>query len=110
MSSRRILVVGATGKQGGALIRAGLAPDASDFHFIALTRNVASPAAQELAKLGERVTVVSADLDHVESVRKVFRDEKTNGGIWGVFLVLAYPGLGADASGEERQGKVGFAW
>src|SRR5205085_10203387 len=25
---------------------------------------------------------------------------------WGVFTCLAYPGLGADASGEERQGKM----
>lgn len=27
-------------------------------------------------------------------------------GIWGVFAVLAFPGLGASADGEERQGKM----
>lgn len=115
MSTRKILVVGATGKQGSAFVRAALAPvsgdDAtptSDFHILALTRNASSGAAQKLASLGDRVTVVSADLENAESMRKVFEDEKAKpeGGIWGVFVALAFPGLGVDASGEEAQCKV----
>lgn len=31
---------------------------------------------------------------------------QNEGGFWGVFVVLQFPGLGVDASGEERQGKV----
>jgi hypothetical protein len=38
-------------------------------------------------------------------MRKVYEDAKGSGGIWGVFCVLAFPGLGANADGEERQGK-----
>lgn len=115
MSPRKILVVGATGKQGSAFVRAAatsLSSDdstpASDFHLLALTRNASSEAAQKLASLGDRVTVVTADLDSVESVRKIFEGERTKpeGGIWGVFVALAFPGLGVDASGEEAQCKV----
>jgi hypothetical protein len=50
--------------------------------------------------------VVEGNLDSAESMRKVYEDAKTSGGIWGVFCFLAYPGLGANADGEERQGKV----
>lgn len=46
----------------------------------------------------------------MDSVRSVFEDAKGDGGagdgIWGVFAVLVYPGLGKVADGEEAQGKV----
>ncbi|EKM57358.1 uncharacterized protein PHACADRAFT_208443 [Phanerochaete carnosa HHB-10118-sp] len=114
MASRKILVVGATGKQGGAFVRAATEARKAEgapkdgFHLIALTRNTSSPAARELAALGDHVSVVSADLNNANSVRKVFEDEKAKpeGGIWGVFMVLAFPGLGVDGSGEEAQGKL----
>ena len=107
MSQRTILVVGATGKQGGAFIRAGIANSSEhDFHFLAVTRDPKSHSAQALTKLGDRVAVVTADLNDEQSVRKVFDDAKASGGVWGVYVALAFPGLGADASGEERQGKV----
>jgi hypothetical protein len=54
----------------------------------------------------KHVTVVQGDLDSPESIRRIFEDQKDKGGIWGVFSVLAFPGLGANADGEERQGKV----
>lgn len=113
MAPRKILVVGATGKQGSAFIRAAITANGSvasdhSFRLIALTRRVASSAARELTVLGDNIIVVSADLNDASSVRKVFEGEKAKpeGGIWGVFIVLAFPGLGADASGEEAQGKV----
>ncbi|EKM57356.1 uncharacterized protein PHACADRAFT_194911 [Phanerochaete carnosa HHB-10118-sp] len=113
MTPRKILVVGATGKQGSAFTRAAITANGSvesdhSFHLIALTRNASSPAARELTALGDSTTVVSADVNDANSVRKVFEDEKVKpeGGIWGVFMVLAFPGLGADASGEEAQGKM----
>jgi hypothetical protein len=61
---------------------------------------------QRLAGLGESITVVEGDLDHPDSVVKAFEDARHEGGIWGVFAVLAFPGLGAEGDGEERQGKV----
>ena len=53
-----------------------------------------------------RLKIVQGDLDHRESVVRVFKSVEQEGGFWGVFVVLQFPGLGVDASGEERQGKV----
>lgn len=107
-----ILVSGATGKQGSALIRALLHPSilnashaAHQYHIYALTRKASSPNAQRLSNVKD-VTVVEGDLDAPESISKIFQDAKSNGGIWGVFAVLAFPGWVASADGEERQGKV----
>src|ERR1039457_1909507 len=57
-----IAVVGATGAQGGGLARAILNDAGSRFAVRALTRDVNSPAARELVKLGAEV--VSADVDN----------------------------------------------
>ncbi|KAG5352465.1 hypothetical protein C0989_002175 [Termitomyces sp. Mn162] len=113
METKILLVTGATGKQGKALISA-IQTDTtkpSPFHILALTRNPRSPAAKQLSALetkngNENVEVVEGDLDNADSVRRVFEDAKKKGGVWGVFCVLAFPGLGANADGEERQGKT----
>ncbi|CZR52811.1 uncharacterized protein PAC_02688 [Phialocephala subalpina] len=116
---RNILVAGATGRQGQALIRALLDPPAlsakdeslyqpqeqHQYHVYALTRKISSPTARYLAA-SEEVTVVEGDLDDPDSILKIFEDARANGGIWGVFAVLAFPGLGVVADGEERQGKL----
>ncbi|KAF9263788.1 NAD(P)-binding protein [Marasmius fiardii PR-910] len=108
-NSKLVLVTGATGKQGRATISA-LQSSSKDFHVIALTRNASTPAARSLATGFERVTVVEGDLNSHESIRGVFESWKGKGkdgkGIWGVFAVIAYPGLGVDSAGEELQGKV----
>ena len=104
MAIQTILVAGATGRQGRAFIDA-LKPGSENettFHILALTRNAAGPLAKGLASL-PYVTVVEGDLTVAATIRKIF-DEKR--GIWGVFCVLEYPGLGASAEGEETQGKV----
>ncbi len=110
---RNVLVTGATGKQGRALIRALLqasAPETGgpEFHVYAVSRNPSSPSAQSLKDVGngKEIAVVEGNLDVPESITKIFEAAKSDGGIWGVFAVLAFPGLGANASGEERQGKV----
>ncbi|KAF9245745.1 NAD(P)-binding protein [Melanogaster broomeanus] len=114
--SQTILVTGATGKQGRSLIEALGRPSSAGsedatqstepaFRVLALTRKASSPGAQRLAK-EKHVEIVEGDLDSPESIRKIFEDRKNKGGIWGVYCVLAYPGLGANADGEERQGKM----
>ncbi|CAK5267062.1 unnamed protein product [Mycena citricolor] len=106
MPKKLVLVTGATGKQGQALIRA-LSSD-PEFHVWALTRAPTSPTVTQLKTASPHVTVVHGNLDTADSIRKIFDDAKASefGGLWGVFVVLAFPGLGANADGEERQGKT----
>lgn len=65
-----IAVVGATGMQGGGLVRAILADPASGFTVRALTRDVNSEKARELSGLGAEV--VAADVHDVESLKRAF--------------------------------------
>jgi uncharacterized protein YbjT (DUF2867 family) len=116
--SKTILVTGATGKQGRALIHSLLQPSTSSptptdqYHIYALTRNPSSPTAQSLLSAydASNLTLVEGNLDERSSVVSVFEaaitDDAHGNGIWGVFAVLAFPGLGASAEGEERQGKM----
>lgn len=68
--SKIIAVTGATGAQGGGLIRAILANPAAGFSARAITRNPASDAARSLASQG--VDVVRADLDDEASLAQAF--------------------------------------
>jgi len=69
-SKKIIAVTGATGAQGGGLIRAILAHPDAGFSVRALTRNPGSDKAQALAALG--VEVVAADLDDEASLTAAF--------------------------------------
>ena len=83
MANKKIIaVIGATGAQGGGLIRAILADKSSDFAARAITRNVNSDKAKALAQQG--VEVVAADIDDVESVKKAFE------GAYGAFCVTNF--------------------
>lgn len=79
---KTIAVVGATGAQGGGLVRAILNDPDGPFHARALTRDPNSDKAAALARLGAEV--VAADLDDVESLRAAFR------GAYGAFCVTNY--------------------
>jgi uncharacterized protein YbjT (DUF2867 family) len=67
---KMIAVVGATGAQGGGLVRAILADTTGPFTARAPTRNADSGRARELASQG--VEVIEADLDDETSLRKAF--------------------------------------
>lgn len=77
-----IAVVGATGSQGGGLVRAILADPDREFAVRALTRSARSAKAQQLAAAG--ADVVEADLDDEASLRKAFD------GAYGAYLVTNY--------------------
>lgn len=67
MAAKKIIaVVGATGAQGGGLVRAILADPGGDFVARAITRDINSAGAQALAKLGAEV--VAADIDDEASL------------------------------------------
>ena len=71
MSDRKVIaVVGATGAQGGGLVRAILADPDGGFAARALTRDPSSDKAKALAELGAEV--VRADLDDEASLEAAF--------------------------------------
>lgn len=83
MADKKIIaVVGATGAQGGGLVRAILNDKGSGFTARALTRNPDGDKAKALAKLG--VEVAAADLDDPESLKKAFN------GAYGAFCVTNF--------------------
>ena len=90
-----ILVTGATGAQGGALIPRLLA---QGFRVRALTRNPAKPSAQALAARGAEV--VAGDLDDPVSLRAACE------GAWGVFAVQNFWEKGVGFEREIAQGKA----
>jgi uncharacterized protein YbjT (DUF2867 family) len=87
-----ILVTGATGRQGGALVKHLLA---AQWRVRALTRNPGGRAAKELAASG--VEVVQGDMDNVESLRAAMN------GVYGVYSVQDFWTVGARR--EIQQGK-----
>ncbi|PYH84662.1 NAD(P)-binding protein [Aspergillus uvarum CBS 121591] len=94
-----VLITGATGKQGGSVIRNLLAKNAP-FDILAVTRNAQSPSAQKLAQQSPRIKLVEGNLDDPAAL---FRSAKTGSSapIWGVYSVQA-----ADPrnDNERRQG------
>jgi uncharacterized protein YbjT (DUF2867 family) len=66
-----VVVVGATGNQGGSVIRA-LADSDKPYRIRGLTRDDTKPAAQKLAALGVEIVVVDLDVNNVFPVRKTF--------------------------------------
>lgn len=77
-----IVVVGATGGQGGGLVRAILADPAGEYAVRALTRNTNSDKAKELAQMGAEV--VSADVADEGSLTRAFQ------GAYGAFCVTFF--------------------
>ena len=83
MQKKKIIaVLGATGAQGGGLVRAILSDPSGEFAARAVTRDPESPKARELAALG--VEVVAGDVDDEASLERAFA------GAWGAFCVTFY--------------------
>jgi len=83
MAEKKIIaVVGATGAQGGSLVRAIQADPNSGFVARALTRDVNSAKAKELARLGAEV--VAADVDDIDSLKRAFA------GAYGAYCVTFF--------------------
>jgi uncharacterized protein YbjT (DUF2867 family) len=83
MADKKIIaVMGATGSQGGGLVRAILNDPNGGFAARAITRDVNSDKAKELAKLGAEV--VAGDVDDPESLKKAFA------GAYGAYCVTFF--------------------
>ncbi len=79
---KTIAVTGATGAQGGGLVRAILNDPKKEFSVRAVTRDPNSDKAKQLIALGAEV--VAADLDDQQSLEKAFK------GVYGVFCVTNF--------------------
>jgi len=83
MSEKKVIaVLGATGAQGGGLVRSILNDKSGGFTARALTRDVNSDKAKALAAMGAEVAAV--DIDNEESLRKAFT------GAYGVYAVTFF--------------------
>ncbi|KAK3334180.1 hypothetical protein B0T19DRAFT_440872 [Cercophora scortea] len=141
-SKRTILVTGATGKQGRALVhsllgaspgsaavvpslpdgaaesadrpsqsQSGKSGDEIEWNILALTRSASSPRSRALllptATTRHKISLVEGDLADRARIRAIFEDAaKAGAPIWGVYVVLAYPGLGSRSDVEKEQGKM----
>ncbi|KAL4779416.1 hypothetical protein BJX76DRAFT_365250 [Aspergillus varians] len=91
---KTVLVTGATGRQGGALIQSLLsAPDTAGLNIIAVTRDVTSPRALKLGA-NFNVSVVDGNMAQPEAIFQKVSP------VWGVYSVQ----VNSDA--EEQQGKA----
>jgi uncharacterized protein YbjT (DUF2867 family) len=91
-SDKIVLITGATGRQGGAVIR-NLLP--KKWKLRALTRNPANAPAQSLSRQG--IEVVQGDLEDPSSLERAVR------GVYGVYSVQDFWAVGAKR--EVLQGK-----
>jgi uncharacterized protein YbjT (DUF2867 family) len=91
-SDKTVLITGATGRQGGAVIR-HMMP--KGWKLRALTRNPSNAAAQELAHQG--IEIVQGDLEDPASLERALR------GAYGVYSVQDFWAVGAKR--EIQQGK-----
>jgi uncharacterized protein YbjT (DUF2867 family) len=91
-ADKTILVSGATGRQGGGIIKHLLQ---DGWRIRALTRNTRGRAAQELSQSG--VEIVQGDMDDLESLKSAMK------GVYGVYSVQDFWTVGARR--EVKQGK-----
>ena len=91
-SDKTVLVAGATGRQGGAVIR-NMLP--KGWKLRALTRSLSSYAAQDLKRQG--VEVVQGDLEDPASLARAAQ------GVYGIYSVQDFWAVGAKR--EVQQGK-----
>jgi uncharacterized protein YbjT (DUF2867 family) len=81
-TNKTIVVMGATGAQGGGLVRAILSDPDHEFSVRGVTTDKSSDKAKELINLGAEV--IEANLDNPESINKAFQ------GAYGVFCVTFF--------------------
>ena len=96
---KTIAVVGATGAQGGGLVRAILEDAGGGFRVRAITRNVNGEKTQELARAGAEV--VAADTDDAESMKRALA------GAYQSLLWWVNRKLAADAACGRKNGVSG---
>ncbi|KAI0834521.1 NAD(P)-binding protein [Hypoxylon sp. FL0890] len=105
MSSTVLLVTGATGNQGGAVINALLNRDPNKFIILAVTRDAKSANANRLVQKSSSIKLVQGNLDNVPDLFRQARKVHAQP-IWGVYSVQISVGKGVTLESEVAQGKA----
>jgi len=97
---KTILITGATGKQGTALIQK-LSAFPTEFEIVGVTRNVDSAKSKRLTAQYPTLSLINSSLDKPETIFESVSSE-----IWGVFCILPAVISGFNPALEESQGKA----
>ncbi|KAF2188640.1 NmrA family protein [Zopfia rhizophila CBS 207.26] len=106
-----ILITGATGNQGGAVLRQlATHPSSPQFTLLAVTRNPDSLSAEKIINRHPAVKLVKGDLNNVASLfasaQQALKESGRDSKIWGVYSVQIPHGSGATIPTEIQQGKA----
>lgn len=110
MATKAILVTGATGQQGGAVL-AQLSTHSShaEYTLLAVTRDANSSSAQRIVKQYPAVKLVQGNLDDVpglfRAAKAILQDAGHEDKIWGVYSVQVSMGKGVTHDSEVKQGQ-----
>lgn len=110
---KTILVLGGTGNQGGAIIRALLTTPNTNtpIQILAVTRDPNTPRVQSLASSlpkhpSTTLQFIQGDLSDVSALFATALQTSSSNSIWGVYSVQAKPANDAGLPLEEEQGKA----
>jgi uncharacterized protein YbjT (DUF2867 family) len=110
-TTKAVLITGATGKQGGAILKQlATHPSSSQFTLLAVTRNTASASAKKITERYPDALLVQGDLNDAPALFKSAQDTLKKAGkseqIWGVYSVQVSLGPGVTFESEVTQGKA----
>ncbi|KAL1646093.1 hypothetical protein SLS58_003513 [Diplodia intermedia] len=103
--SKVLLITGATGKQGGAVIDA-LLEQKVDCTILAVTRDASSGGATKLASKGSNIKLVQGNLDDAPALFAAAAEAAKPSPIWGVYSVQISMGKGVTKESEIAQGNA----
>ncbi|ORY10340.1 hypothetical protein BCR34DRAFT_352485 [Clohesyomyces aquaticus] len=109
--TKAILITGATGKQGGSVLKQlATHPSSPQYTLLAVTRNASSPSAQKLTNKYPSVQLVQGNLNDVPALFAAAKEILGASGkpskIWGVYSVQISIGPGVTQASEIAQGKA----
>ena len=104
--SKALLITGATGKQGGAVIDSLLSlPQASQYTILGVTRNTESASAKKLASKSPLIKIIQGDFADVPALFQSATAALSSASLYGVFSVQVPGGKGQSPETEEKYGK-----
>ncbi|KAF2125057.1 NAD(P)-binding protein [Dothidotthia symphoricarpi CBS 119687] len=108
-TTKSILITGATGKQGGSVLKQlATHPSSSQFTLLAVTRNASAASAQRITENHPGVILVQGDLNDVPALfaaaKTALKEAGKSEQIWGVYSVQISMGPGVTVESEVKQG------